>query len=59
VEEKEKPENCIECDELVDVTTYMGYCRRHKVPISLPLGTKMRVCDDWENEKVWLTAKAT
>ncbi|MGB9672406.1 MAG: hypothetical protein ACPLZY_04590 [Candidatus Norongarragalinales archaeon] len=50
-------ENCLECSQLVNKTAYSGYCKRHKVKISIALAEKMRVCDDWEDEKLWLTVK--
>ena len=50
-------ENCLECSEFIDVTAYSGRCKKHKVTISIALAEKMRVCDDWEDEKLWLTVK--
>jgi len=52
-----KPTNCLRCPKFKEETACFGYCKKHRVSISISLAQKMRVCDDWEDEKVWLTVK--
>jgi hypothetical protein len=52
---KSKLENCVECKEFDEVALNYGYCKKHRVSISMALARKMRVCNDWEDPENWLT----